>query len=270
MAMRGFGGHHPRLWKVFSLGRWMLDVERWTVGTRVPPALFVGKASWLESNIHRSGQAVAEHAPFPRPRAAVEAIDGIPVVGGHVEIPVRPELNHLGPEAVAGERAHPFARRAELHHAVVEEARHIDGAVGSEIESRGPIRKGLCNGAESSAASSFESQDNVMHMARDVDRAVPPADPFGAAGLSRQSVDERAVGAVVAKDSAAIAASHVEVAVRSEDQVHRTLQTATRLVHENAEELPGRAVILEDAIVEHKAGDIEIAVRPKGEAGGAV
>jgi len=172
----------------------------------VPASLIVGRASRSKRNIHRPGQAVAEHAPFPRSRAAVEAIDGIPVVGGDIKIAVRPELNHLRSKAIAGEDAHVLARRAaELHHAVIEEARYIDGAVGSEIESRSPIKKAFYDRAEGSAASRFEPKHIVVHMAGEVDRAIPPANRFGPARRRRKLVDERAGGAVVAKHSTFVA-----------------------------------------------------------------
>ena len=92
------------------------------------------------------------------------------MVGSDVKIPVRSELDHFGSEAVAGKRPHPLARRGiELHNAVVEEARHVHVAIGSKIESRGPIEKAFDNRADQNAVPSFELKHIVTHMTGDID-----------------------------------------------------------------------------------------------------
>src|SRR5206468_5419210 len=121
----------------------------------------------------------------------------------------------------------------KLHDAVIKKARHVDVTVRAEIESGGPIEKAVRNRPEQSASLTVKLEHGVVIMAGNVHETTSPAHRFATTGLSREMINKRAGLSVISKNSACIAADHIQIAVGSEAQVHRTLQATAAFGHED-------------------------------------
>src|SRR5262249_38511522 len=139
-------------------------------------------------------------------------------------VPVWPKLDHFRAVTVGSKCPHRLTRPAiEFYDCVIEKAGNVNVAIRPEIKPRGPVEEpGLVHRAHGGAVSGAESQDLVVVMTGDKHRVATPTDRLRAAGISGELIDKSAGLSVVSKNSACIAANHIQIAVWTEAKVHRS------------------------------------------------